>query len=507
MNKQNKKERKVFLEDLPKVKGNRGLKNKLIFDWGNYNNQKVRFIYDDIEGWLEIKNYNCKERTLTIIYNNEEYVINVNVFKKCGLGNILGKYTSEFKIDIGTRFQDDKRDITIIDRKKDDKGKYYKYKCNKCGFDCGKHYSSKKEKYEEEYWTEESGLLHGVDCACCLPSSNIVVKHINSMSITSPWIINYLKNKDDVYKYTCKSNKKVWFKCIDCGFEKEMRICDFNRRGISCKRCGDSISTPNKFAFNVLYQLQVDFESEYSPDWCKYEFKNKYRQGFYDFYFKLNNKEYILEMDGGFHTKDNNKSGQTKEESKFIDDYKDKLAIEHGIEVIRIDCDYCNYDKFKYIKQNILEKDKLNELFDLSKIDWDKVNEFACSNRVKEACVLWNGGIRNAINIGKLMKLSDVTITKYLQKGKELNWCLDYDAKNILSERSRKNGLANGKQIEIFKDKISLGVFESGTDLARKSEELFGVKLNQGHISDVCLGIRKQHKGYTFKYVEEKEAC
>ncbi|NGU31094.1 hypothetical protein G6Z34_13465 [Clostridium perfringens] len=57
--------------------------------------------------------------------------------------------------------------------------------------------------------------------------------------------------------------------------------------------------------------------------------------------------------------------------------------------------------------------------------------------------------------------------------------------------------------VEIFKDNKSLGVFESCSELERQSEKLFGVKLFQSNIGHVCLGRRKSHKGFTFKYVEE----
>ena len=81
----------------------------------------------------------------------------------------------------------------------------------------------------------------------------------------------------------------------------------------------------------------------------------------YDNYFVYNNKEYILEMDGGFHSIDNLMNGQTVEESKSIDDYKDTMAKEHGIEVIRIDCYYKSKDRLEYVKQNIIDS-KLNKI-------------------------------------------------------------------------------------------------------------------------------------------------
>jgi hypothetical protein len=65
----------------------------------------------------------------------------------------------EWKYEIGQRIIDDKRDITIIDRKKENSPynknaivKYYKYHCNRCEFECGEHFNSIKKIYKFEYW-------------------------------------------------------------------------------------------------------------------------------------------------------------------------------------------------------------------------------------------------------------------------------------------------------------------------------------------------------------------
>ena len=87
---------------------------------------------------------------------------------------------------------------------------------------------------------------------------------------------------------------------------------------------------------------------------------------------------------------------------------------------------------------------------------------------------------------------------KYLKKGTQLGWC-NYNAKEELKKWSDKN---HKKKIEIFKDNISFGVFESIIDLERQSEELFGVKLFSTNIGRILLGKTKAttYKGFTFKY-------
>jgi len=247
----------------------------------------------------------------------------------------------------------------------------------------------------------------------------------------------------------------------------------------------------------LLTQLDIIFEMEYNPEWIK--------PRRYDFYIPSLN--IIIEMDGGLGhgNSDNKMSGQTSNESQSIDDFKDKQAILYGIEKpIRIDCDYNHEDRFGYIKNSVLTNNKLNTILDLNKIDFDKCNEFALSNLVKIACELKRNNPNMTCNdIAKVMGYCSVTIGKWLKEGNGM-WC-NYDSKEELEKSHKLNRIrvrnSLSKQVEIFKDGFSLGIFESGSELERCSEELFNVRLTSGGISSVCLGKTKQHKGYTFRYI------
>lgn len=498
--------KKIFSEILPH--GGKYINSNSI-DWKSSNGYKLYFIYENIEGWVEILNYILDKNNtrLNVKYQNNEFEISSGHFAKCKIGRILGTRTPNFKIEIGTRFVDDKRDIIIIDRKKipnpHNEGKYlkyYRYHCNKCGFNCSGKYYIKGKEYNDEYWVEENTLLKGNGCSCCCNPSKIVVENINSIYKTDPWMIQYI-GAECAKSHTYGSNDKVDVICPYCSNKKDkpVRIISlFTTHSIGCEICGDGEKYPNKFAYDLLKQLNVIFEREYSPNWIK--------PRRYDFYFKMDNKEYILEMDGRFHNNNNHLSGQTKEESKVIDDEKDRLAIENNIEMIRIDCDYesnsCN--RFEYIKNNILRDEKLNKIFDLSIIDWNKVNEFALSNLVKLACdYKKNNPNITTTEIGKLMGgYTRTGVSNWLTIGSKLEWC-NYNPNEEMIKSAMKCGKANSKQVEMFKDGISLGIFESATDLARKSEELFGIKLIQSCISQVCNGKIKTHKGFSFKYVNK----
>ena len=289
--------KKVFLECLPR-------KNTININWMNSVGYKVFFIYGDIEGFVEIinvfsKKYEDTKRTRTrifidILYNNKIYNIMTDSLKKCKLGNILKKRTSDFKVEIGQIFKDNKRDLTIIDREyRNDYNhrKWCKYHCNKCG---------------AELWMIEDGLLRGGNCACCSNSSNkTIIKGINNIATTHPTLVKYFVNIEDSYINSFGSNKKVLCKCPNCGYEKEMKICNLYHNGFSCPQCSDGIKYPEKLMFNFLQQLKEnnlieDFTYQYTKKhskWCK-----DYR---YDFYFKLDNEQYIIETHGEQHYREN----------------------------------------------------------------------------------------------------------------------------------------------------------------------------------------------------------
>lgn len=486
--------RKVFLENVPRRKGK---SNQIDWIACARLHSKIKFIYDDIEGEVEIIDFNSKTHKLTIQYLDENiFIINYTSFSKCRLGEIFGKATSNFKINIGTHLMDCNRNITIINRKheldinrRNENRKFYKYKCNKCGFDCGEHY--KNGEHKEDFWIEESNLLAGKGCSCCI--NRVVVQGINDIPTTAPWMIPYFQGGyDEAKKYTKSGATYLNFKCPDCGKVKprKMTINSFyGIHNIGCI-CGDGIKYPEKLMYGILEQLGIQFIYQLTKkyfDWC-----NKYM---YDYYIPSINT--IIEMDGGFHKHDNKMSGQTKEESKETDDFKDKLAEKHGIKVIRIDCEFSDLE---FIKNNIFNSE-LNNIFDLSKIDWSKCDEFALSNLVKKACeIKRDNPDMTTTEIGAIVHLHQSTICRYLKKGTEIwDWC-NYDTKEETRKSGVKSGNSIGKPIEIFKDGISLGIFSSGTELERQSKELFGIKLLKSCISSVCIGKFKQYKGFTFNF-------
>ena len=290
--------RKVFLDDLPRWE-KEGMGKIGTINWNKSIGCKVKFIYDDIEGEIKIIDYQTKKQKLIIMYNGKIYLDNPilsSSFAKCKLGYYLNKIRNDFKISVNQIIKDDKRDLTIIDRKynnfnKYKQYKYYKYRCNKCGFDCGEHY--KNGEFKEELWVEESNIMGKyIGCSCC--SGRTAVLGINTIWDKARWMCDLGVSEEDAKKYTRSSGKKIKVTCPECGNKKNIRISDIcNYKSICCS-CGDGTSYPEKFMISLLNQLGIEFETQYSPNYLKGE--EGERRKFSDFY--LPSYKVVVETDG-----------------------------------------------------------------------------------------------------------------------------------------------------------------------------------------------------------------
>ena len=82
-----------------------------------------------------------------------------------------------------------------------------------------------------------------------------------------------------------------------------------------------------------------------------------------------------------------------------------------------------------------------------------------------------------------------------------LEWCTKKYNQNY-GNRNKKCSEIMGKQVEVFKDGISFGLFKSVRELEKKSLKLFGTILFHGAISLVCNGKQVEYKGFTVKYIK-----
>lgn len=457
-------------------------KNKRI-DWVKVSELKCKipFIYYEFKGIIDVLNYNSQTRMITIKYEDRVKTMNVGDFTKCHFGRLISPNykhnrtvnNKKYKYKSGDLIENKFSTIKILElirlanNKSTKKG--YEYICLKCG---------NKDVIDEYSINNNQGCN-----VCCIPSQKILLGY-NDISTTSPWMNKYFKHKEDLYKYTDKSSKKVIAICPDCGSEKKISIRDLNLQGLGCPKCGDGISYPQKISYSILEQLNLNFETEYSPIWSKPKR--------YDFYFNYNNEEYIIEANGRQHYENHgfdNCGGRPLDEEIENDLIKKELALSNGIKEDNYIVIDCRKSKLEFIKQNILNSN-LSKMFDLSKIDWLKCEEYTCSNLLKQACDLWNSGIHSTVEIGSLLKLDGSTIRKYLIKGTKVNLCKynSVESKRYASTVGDFNQrkVINLSTLEVF-DKIKI---------ANK-------KYNTSKVGMACDGSRKSAGGHMWMYYDE----
>ena len=309
---------------------------------------------------------------------------------------------------IDDKIKDEKRNIVIIDReirqrimhKKDRKNpctlneKWYKYKCLKCG---------------NEDWITEGHLKDGNGCNACGLFPKKIVLGINTIWDKARWMCDLGISEEDAKNNFPQSADKIEVICPLCGNKKKCRIRTvYNDKTIGCI-CNDKQSYPEKFMYSILKQLNIEFETQYSPKWI-----NGKR---YDFYIPKFNA--IIEVHGEQHYRHTGR-GRSLQEEQENDKLKEEIALDNGINYIVIDC---RESTLNWIKDNIL-KSKLNNLFDLENIDWIKCEKFAISNNlIKIACEYKKDNPNiTYTEIGKIMGYERHAIKRWIEKGKKLNW-------------------------------------------------------------------------------------
>ena len=396
----------INIDILPKFKEGR-YKNKI--NWKASIGMKVDFIYDDIEGEFTILE-NDGENVLIQYLDNPPFKIKKYNLRELKIGKYLGKTTNEFKIEIGQEYTGRYGTIKIIDKfnRKMPNGqirKYYKYKCLKCG---------------DEDIVEESSLINSKKtCSCKVCSSQKVLQGYNDIYTTDKWMIDLGVSEEDAKKYTRCSTQKIKVTCPHCGKILEKPIYTiYKTKSIACT-CSDNIPFGEKYIISLLLQLKMDYTKEYSPLWI-----DKKR---YDFYFKIGDEEYIVETHGEQHYKEANGFKKTLKEVQDNDIYKREMAIKNGIKEENYIVLNCKKSEFGWVKDSILNS-KLNDIFDLSDVNWEKCGQYVLGNQIKEICDYYQfhknikGEHLPYVKMAEIFKVSNAYIGICIKQGKDLGW-------------------------------------------------------------------------------------
>lgn len=344
------------------------------------------------EDEIELIGYNKSKSLVMLKYDEDEpfeieghalikgwFFVKVNHFKK---GSIIDTEKGKLKV------------LECIRKKKNTYTEwFYKYECLVCGNIDEISHGNLKAKY-----------------GCNVCGNKKVKSDYNSLGAINPSLIKYFKNEEEAFYYSYQSNKKVELVCPDCHTPNSMIINNLYNRGFYCKSCGDGVSYPNKLMFNILLDLNINFDSEKVFDWSD---KKKY-----DFYIPSENL--VIEMHGGQHYRYTGR-GRSLEEEMENDLIKKELAEKNGLKYI--DINSSETDLF-FIKNNLYES-KLSSILNLDDVDWDKVSVRSEKSIMVEVCKAWST-YKSTKDMALFFKVSRNTITKYLKRGNKLGLC-DYN--------------------------------------------------------------------------------
>lgn len=227
----------------------------------------------------------------------------------------------------------------------------------------------------------------------------------NMVSMIRPDLIKYFKNPDDANKFAINSNLSADMICPDCGYEKKRTVQALYKRGFCCPRCSDGKSVPEKMMREILNQLKIEYIQDSVTQWSE-----QYR---YDFYIPSLNT--IIETHGIQHYEHKIKKWEDVETVQKNDRLKYELAQRVGIQkYIVIECKKTTFD---YLKNSFCES--LSGIFDLSIIDWNKVESECNTSFMTKAWSLYKDNL-SANEIATSLKLELSTIYKYLSRGYKL---------------------------------------------------------------------------------------
>jgi len=316
---------------------------------------------------------------------------------------------------------------------------------------------------------------NGGKCIYC--TNRKILIGFNDMNTTNPQLAKLLINKEDGLKYMQFSHERVDWICPNCSKHiKRKKIADVNNYGLSCSMCSEGIKYPEKVMREVLKQLDVQFAHNTPFKWSG----NRR----YDFYIPSLNM--IIETHGGQHFNGGfrTQGGKTLDEEISNDTEKQKIAIENDIQYyIVIDC---RESEINYIKINI-ENSILSNFFDLSNINWMKVENVARSS-ISHLCLsLWNSGTKDIELIARELNIHREMVRRYLKKWSNINRC-DFNS----CPKNKRKIVQLSLEMEFIKEWGSI-----------REANIYYTGNKSSKISSCLKDINKEAYGYKWMYKDD----
>lgn len=370
---------------------------------------------------------------------------------------------------IGDRIVDDKRDITIIDKKKLTRTYIYKYRCNICGYECQDGYRNGKPVKAHWYKPYEIYGQHK-GCACCAHS--ITVPGINSIVDTNPELSIYFINGEE-YRYSAQSGYKVDMKCPKCGNIKQQVISTLTLKGFSCPVCASSVSAGERIVYALLDSQNIKFKKEF-------QFPNSKKR--YDFY--LPDYQTIIEVNGIQHYVQTSNTWGSLQKQQYNDIYKKEFAMQQDISAyIVIDA---RTSDFNYIKESIINSG-LADIILFNNVDWESIEDSINKNGIiKEMCEYWEQHPEaTVVDMENKFHKSEKIIYDTLKVGYDMGWCHKREIKPPI--------------INPLKHILTNIYFHDATAASRNSLELLGKQIPSSTIRYKA----KRNKDFTYVSKEE----
>ena len=303
-------------------------------------------------------------------------------------------------------------------------------------------------------WYAKPGqLLRGSGCHVCC--NHTIIKGINDLGTTHPFVASLLKDKSISEKYSYGSKFSTDWVCPVCkNVIYNKSISQIAKHGLSCPMCSDGVSYPEKIMFYILKHNNIRFMYQFQPEWISPKR--------YDFF--IPNEQIIVELDGGIgHGKKSYKSKEMVEVDIDTDKYKEEKAKENNLKLIRVDCDCANENNYLDIVIDRIYKVLKNNSIKVT-IEKDVIIRSVSKSFIKMACDLWNSGIHDTSSISQRIGLSRSTIIRYLKTGSNIGLC-DYSKHISIRE----------KNLKVYKQVICLNTMQI-FDNAFCASKHYGVK-------------------------------